>query len=39
MATAPRAATGNDTSIRPFRVDVLEEQLVDLRHRIAATMA
>jgi pimeloyl-ACP methyl ester carboxylesterase len=33
---AARAAT-RDNAIRPFRVDVPEEQLVDLRRRIAAT--
>jgi len=35
-ATAPRAAT-QDTSVRPFRVNVPEEQLVDLRRRLAMT--
>jgi pimeloyl-ACP methyl ester carboxylesterase len=34
--TAPRAAT-EDTSIRPFRVNVPEEALADLRRRIKAT--
>src|SRR3954452_20457073 len=29
--------TEGDSEIRPFRVDVPEEQLVDLRRRIAAT--
>jgi pimeloyl-ACP methyl ester carboxylesterase len=33
---AARAATC-DSAVRPFRVDVPEEQLVDLRRRIAAT--
>jgi len=33
---AVAAATG-DTSIRPFRVDIPEEALVDLRNRLAAT--
>src|SRR6185436_9295176 len=36
LATAPRAAT-QDTSMRPFRVNVPEEQLVDLRRRLATT--
>ena len=36
FATATRAVT-EDGSIRPFRVNVPEEQLVDLRRRIAAT--
>ena len=27
----------NDTEIRPFRVDILEEELAELRRRIAAT--
>ena len=31
-----RAAAGDD-AIRPFRINVPEEQLVDLRRRIAAT--
>jgi pimeloyl-ACP methyl ester carboxylesterase len=35
-AANPGAATG-DTTIRPFRVDIPDEQLVDLRRRIAAT--
>src|SRR5256885_17007709 len=30
-------AVAEDTAIRPFRVDVPEEALVDLRRRIAAT--
>jgi hypothetical protein len=33
---AARAAT-SASAVRPFRVDVLEDQLVDLRRRIAAT--
>jgi pimeloyl-ACP methyl ester carboxylesterase len=36
LAPQPVAAT-EDTAIRPFRVNVPEEQLVDLRRRIAAT--
>jgi Epoxide hydrolase N terminus len=31
------AAANEDTSIRPFRVDIPEEALVDLRRRLAAT--
>ena len=31
------AAAGNDNTIRPFNVNVADEQLVDLRRRIAAT--
>src|SRR5437868_7398189 len=30
-------ALAEDTAIRPFRIDVPEEALVDLRRRIAAT--
>jgi hypothetical protein len=30
------AAMNADTAIRPFRVDVAEEAIVDLRRRIAA---
>jgi hypothetical protein len=30
-------ATGEGVAVRPFRVDVPEEDLVDLRQRIAAT--
>ncbi len=35
-ATAPNSAA---TAIRPFHVNIPEEQLVDLRRRIAATLA
>ena len=35
-ATVPRERT-EDTTIRPFQINVPEEQLVDLRQRIAAT--
>ena len=35
--TIPIDATQADTAIRPFRVDVPEAELVDLRRRIAAT--
>ena len=31
------AAAAEDSAIRPFRVDVPEEQLMDLRRRVAAT--
>jgi len=31
------AAAGDDSAIRPFKVNVAEEQLADLRRRIAAT--
>ena len=34
--TRPQTST-SDTNIRPFRVNVPEEQLADLRRRIAAT--
>jgi pimeloyl-ACP methyl ester carboxylesterase len=33
----PAAVRAQDGAIRPFRIDVPEEQLVDLRRRIAAT--
>jgi pimeloyl-ACP methyl ester carboxylesterase len=36
FATAAEAA-GGDGAIRPFHIDVAEEQLVDLRRRLAAT--
>jgi pimeloyl-ACP methyl ester carboxylesterase len=36
MPTQAQAATAND-AIRPFRVEVPEEQLTDLRRRLAAT--
>ena len=36
LATAPRAAA-DDRSIRTFQVTVPEEQLADLRRRLAAT--
>ena len=35
-ATAP-PKTGDETAIRPFQVRIPEEELADLRHRIAAT--
>jgi len=31
------ATIGNATEIRPFQIDVPEEELADLRRRIAAT--
>src|SRR5262249_27626845 len=31
------AAMAQNTSVRPFRVNIPEQALVDLRHRIAAT--
>jgi pimeloyl-ACP methyl ester carboxylesterase len=37
MAQPQRRAAAQDTSIRPFRIDVPDEALVDLRRRIAAT--
>jgi pimeloyl-ACP methyl ester carboxylesterase len=36
-ASPAGAAASEDTSIRPFRVDIPEEALVDLRNRLAAT--
>src|SRR5262245_13455208 len=33
----PAAAESNDTAIRPFRVNVPEKELVELRRRIEAT--
>src|SRR6185436_12102502 len=37
LSSTPAAAENNDTAIRPFRVNVPEKQLVELRRRIAAT--
>jgi pimeloyl-ACP methyl ester carboxylesterase len=34
---SPSAGTATDTAIRPFRINVPEKDLVDLRRRIAAT--
>src|SRR3546814_9336339 len=34
---APNQAAASNGSIRPFRVDIPEEELVDLRRRILAT--
>lgn len=35
--SAPAGAVTDDTAIRPFRVSIPDEQLIDLRRRIAAT--
>ena len=37
IATSALAGAAEDSTIRPFEVDVPEEELVDLRRRIAAT--
>ena len=37
MSVTTRKPSGRATAIRPFRVDVPEEELADLRRRIAAT--
>ena len=37
LSSTPAAAEKNDTAIRPFRVNVPEKELVELRRRIAAT--
>jgi hypothetical protein len=37
MTQTPPEATTTQHEVRPFRVDVPEEDLVDLRRRIAAT--
>jgi pimeloyl-ACP methyl ester carboxylesterase len=37
MTINPSTATMTEVAVRPFRVDVPEEQLADLRRRIAAT--
>jgi pimeloyl-ACP methyl ester carboxylesterase len=36
-AAAPVAPTAQDNSIRPFRINIAEADLIDLRRRIAAT--
>ena len=36
LSSTPAAAENNDTAIRPFRVNVPEKELVELRKRIAA---
>jgi pimeloyl-ACP methyl ester carboxylesterase len=37
LSSSPAASDNNDTAIRPFRVNVPEKQLADLRRRIADT--
>ncbi|HVE27416.1 MAG TPA: epoxide hydrolase, partial [Sporichthya sp.] len=37
LSSTPVAAENNDTAIRPFRVNIPEKELVELRRRIAAT--
>jgi len=37
LPAGPLSAATQDASIRPFRVDIPEEKLVDLRRRLAAT--
>ena len=37
LSSTPAAAQNNDTAIRPFRVNIPEKELVELRQRIAAT--
>jgi len=37
LSSTPAAAENNDTAIRPFRVNIPEKELVELRRRIAAT--
>src|SRR6188474_3025138 len=36
LSSTPAAAENNDTAIRPFRVNIPEKQLAELRRRIAA---
>jgi pimeloyl-ACP methyl ester carboxylesterase len=36
LSSTPAAAESNDTAIRPFRVNIPEQELVELRKRIAA---
>jgi pimeloyl-ACP methyl ester carboxylesterase len=36
LSSTPAAAENNDTAIRPFRVNIPEQELVELRKRIAA---
>jgi hypothetical protein len=36
-ARSPRPAAAEDKSIRPFRIDIPEAALVDLRRRVLAT--
>jgi pimeloyl-ACP methyl ester carboxylesterase len=35
-STSPTTSKGADTAVRPFRVDIAEEAIIDLRRRIAA---
>ena len=37
LSSTPAAAENNDTAIRPFRVEVSEADVADLRRRLAAT--
>ena len=37
LSSTPAAAENNDTAIRPFRVNIPDKELVELRRRIAAT--
>ena len=37
LSSTPTAAENNDTAIRPFRVTIPEQQLAELRRRIATT--
>ena len=37
LSSAPAAGENNDTAIRPFRVEVPQADLTDLRQRLAAT--
>jgi pimeloyl-ACP methyl ester carboxylesterase len=37
LPSTPAAAENNDTAIRPFRVNIPEKEVVELRKRIAAT--
>jgi pimeloyl-ACP methyl ester carboxylesterase len=37
LSSTPAAAENNDTAIRPFRVNIPEKELIELRRRIAAT--
>ena len=37
LSSTPAAAENNDTAIRPFRVTIPENEIVELRRKIAAT--
>ena len=37
LSSTPAAAESNDTAIRPFRVTIPEEEIVELRRKVAAT--